>query len=84
MTNAEWAAALTPDQVLAIIHACLKDRDWPGLDCALKLLAVKDPDLAQATMDTMRLGVKLAEMTPEERQRAAQEAVNLGVTIATA
>lgn len=50
---AAWIASLTTEDVLGLLSAALNRRDWLALEGAMKLLAVKDPELAQTVYDTM-------------------------------
>lgn len=55
ITEAEWVAALTGDDVLKIMHAAIVAGDMPAVASALRLLAVKDPAAAQACLDALDL-----------------------------
>ena len=46
----EWMDSLTADQVMTMLSAALKNRDWLAVDGAMKLLAFKDPEKAQAVL----------------------------------
>lgn len=50
---AAWIASLTTEDVLGLLSAALNRRDWPAVGGAMKLLAVKDPETAQAVYDMM-------------------------------
>jgi hypothetical protein len=45
--------SLTADQVMTMLSAALKNRDWLAVEGAMKLLALKDPEKAQAALDMM-------------------------------
>lgn len=63
MDDREWAATITPEQLEWIIGDALTQRDMKAVDAALRLLAVKDPHRAAAVIETMRLGIALADAT---------------------
>lgn len=43
-----------------ILHAALAARDWRGVEAALLVLTVQDPQRAQLLYDTLKVGVALA------------------------
>lgn len=53
----------TPEVLENIIHAALKAGDIEGVGHALRIMAVRDPHRAQQLIDTMKLGIVLAELT---------------------
>ncbi len=53
MTTREWMDSLTAEDVMTLLSAALKDRDWLAVEGAMKLLALKDPEKAQAALDMM-------------------------------
>lgn len=57
---------LTPDVLEQIISAALKEQDIEGVVAALELLAVRDPDRAEAIYATIQVAIdaarRLAEM----------------------
>lgn len=52
-----WADSLTAEQVKACIPGAIADHDWLAVEGLLKLLAVKDPQAAQAIYDLMLIAV---------------------------
>lgn len=50
---AEWIASTPTDDLMTILSAALRLRDWRGVEGAMKLLALKDPELAKTVYDTM-------------------------------
>lgn len=61
MTNEEWVAAITPDQLVELITRALEAVDFTTVDLALRLLATKDARRAQEVYDTMELGLRIRE-----------------------
>lgn len=57
----EEATRWTPGQLEAVIHAALKDRDFQGVEAALRLLALEDPHRAREILDTLNLAVSLRD-----------------------
>jgi hypothetical protein len=56
-----WADSLTVEQVTAGIAAAIRDRDWLAVEGLVKLLALKDPEAAQAVYDTLSAAVAAGE-----------------------
>jgi hypothetical protein len=52
----------TPDQLEEIFHAALGAGDIRGVECALTVLAVRDPHRAQRLMDLTRMVLIVAEV----------------------
>lgn len=61
---AEWAASLTADDVLTLLHRSLEVGDMNGAAAAVRLLALKDPDAAQAVLDALDIASTLTRETP--------------------
>lgn len=55
----EQATRWTPGQLEAVIHAALQDRDFKGVEAALRLLALEDPYQAQEILDILNLAVAI-------------------------
>ncbi|WP_086853374.1 hypothetical protein [Amycolatopsis kentuckyensis] len=64
-TDAELRA-LTPDQLEKCIHRALEARDVQAVEGYLLLMALKDPRRAQDLIDTLKVGLRLAEEQPGE------------------
>jgi hypothetical protein len=56
----EWVKALTPQQCEEIIAKELEARNFHGVKAMLTVLAAKDPDRAQAVLDTIYLGFEVS------------------------
>lgn len=55
-----WIASLTTEDVMTMLSAAVRNRDWLAVDGAVRLLAVKDPEKAQAVYDTLTAATGLA------------------------
>lgn len=49
-----------PATLELILHAALRDRDWVGVDAALRRLAVVDPRRCRELIDLVRLALAVA------------------------
>lgn len=55
MSGSEYTA----DQIAAAIETALRDREVQVVPSLLKMLAVRDPQRAQAMLDTITMGIDL-------------------------
>ena len=61
VSNGEWIASLTAEQVLAGVSRAIGERDWLAVEGLMKILAVKDPRKAQAVYDVMTIATSQGE-----------------------
>ena len=67
VSNGEWIASLTAEQVLAGVSRAIGERDWLAVEGLMKILAVKDPCKAQAVDDVMTIATSQGEDEDAER-----------------
>jgi hypothetical protein len=59
VTDAEWAASLTVQDVDLIINRCVRAKDMQGIGHALHLMAVKDPYRAEQWRTALSVAVEI-------------------------
>lgn len=60
-TTDEWVAALTADDCVTIIGECISVHDFEGAVTALRILTVKDAELAAEVLATIQLGIAIRQ-----------------------
>jgi hypothetical protein len=61
VSDAEWAASLSVEDLDLLINRCVHERDMQGISAALHLMAVKDPARAEHWRSTLLLAVEVAQ-----------------------
>jgi hypothetical protein len=61
VSDAEWAASLSVEDLDLLINRCVHERDMKGISAALHLMAVKDPARAEHWRSTLLLAVEVAQ-----------------------
>jgi hypothetical protein len=70
VSNAEWIASLTAEQVMTGIARAIEARDWTAMEGLLKILAVKDPEKADAVYAALLIAsARHAATTAEENDQ---------------
>jgi hypothetical protein len=63
-TAREWAAALTVDDCVALVHSAIGAGDAKGVDAAMRLLTTKDPRRAQVLFNDIRAALDIVTAGP--------------------
>jgi hypothetical protein len=61
VSNAEWIASFTAEQVMTGLSRAIGERDWLAVEGLMKILAVKDPEKAQAVYDALTIATSRCE-----------------------
>lgn len=60
-----------PGTVELILHAALRDRDWRGVDAAIRRLAVIDPRRCVELVDVIKAGLVLNRIMRDRDEAAS-------------
>lgn len=66
MTDAAGAAGWDADTLVKVIAEMIKNRDWPGVDAGIRVLATVDPRRAQDVYDTIQAGLAISQASARE------------------